>query len=198
MRRRKSSRSGLCRKRLDFLLTLSISLVIHRLTPLIPCLLARNFHRDMGEPAVCFCAVPVLHLCWNRDDHTRFKADRLLSFLLIPAAARRADQKLSAAALCMMNVPVVPAPRFKRDVCQKNRRLFRVCEGIQPGIADKILCKCRVLLSHSKYILSVKLLFVIDFRSNLSFSIFLYSANPSLPNQSLTAFPGSDADELPI
>jgi hypothetical protein len=55
----------------------------------------------------------MLNLGWNYDYLTRCKAYRLFAFFLIPTLTCRADEELTAAALCVVNVPVVTATRFK-------------------------------------------------------------------------------------
>ena len=67
-----------------------------------------------------------------------------------------------------MDVPVVPAARLKGDVCQKYGCLLRVRKRMQPGTADKIPGKRRILLSQAKYILFVKRFLIVDFHNHLS------------------------------
>ena len=57
------------------------------------------------------------------DDRAGKNLYRRFALLLIPALAGGADQDLSAAALCMVYMPVVPAARLKSNVCQKYRAL---------------------------------------------------------------------------
>ena len=57
-------------------------------------------------------------------------------FLLLSSGS--AQQNLSAATFCMMNMPVIPAPRFKRYVSNGHALC---CEHIQVALPYKILCK---------------------------------------------------------
>lgn len=63
----------------------------------------------MREPAVCRGAVPVLHFRRDVDHIAGLQFPGRLSPFLIPALAGCADQNLSAAFACMMDVPVVAA-----------------------------------------------------------------------------------------
>ena len=92
-----------------FLFQLTIFLVCYRLAPLIGCLLARYFHCQMAEPAIRCSAMPMLNLCRNVDAVARFQLDGFFAFLLIISTSGYAYKNLSATALCMMDMPVVPA-----------------------------------------------------------------------------------------
>ena len=98
-----------------FLFQLTIFLVCYRLAPLIGCLLARYFHCQMAEPAIRSSAMPMLNLCRNIDAVTRFQLDCFLALFLIISTSGYAYKNLSATALCMMDMPVVPAARLKCD-----------------------------------------------------------------------------------
>ena len=54
--------------------------------------------------------MPVFDTGRYRNDRSVDKADRLFSFLLIPALAVNADEQLSAAALRVVDVPVYGSP----------------------------------------------------------------------------------------
>ena len=66
----------------------------------------------MAEPAILLCPVPVLHFCGNRHYIVGFQASGGFAFLLVPALAVHADQKLAAAFLRMMDIE---AKRISRD-----------------------------------------------------------------------------------
>ena len=118
--------------------------IAYRLAPFIAAVFAGAFHCNVAEPAVLFGTVPVFDLCRNGDYCAGFQADGRLALLLIPALSGSADQDLSAALGGMVNVPVVPASRFKGYVCQKNRCLLRFSQGFQKRLPDKILGVCVV------------------------------------------------------
>ena len=92
-----------------FLFQLTIFLVCYRLAPLIGCLLARYFHCQMAEPAIRCGTMPMLNLCRNIDTVTRFQFGCFLALFLIISTSGYAYKNLSATALCMMDMPVVPA-----------------------------------------------------------------------------------------
>ena len=140
----------------------SIRGVIHRLKPFVCSLLTRNLYGNMGKPTVRLGAMPVFNLGRDGDDHAGFQADSRLARLLIPTAARCTDEQLAAAGLCVVDVSMIAATRLKGDIRQRNRACFRVGQGIQIGISDKILGICRVSLPLAKAILPVKFFFVMD------------------------------------
>ena len=72
-------------------------------------MLTGNLHGDMAEPAILFRTVPVLDIGGNHYDAALMQADSGLAFFLIPAFTSRADQELTAAFVCMMNMPVIAA-----------------------------------------------------------------------------------------
>ena len=85
--------------------------------------------------------MPVLYLGRNHDDSSGFQADRIFSFLLIPAASCRTDQDLAASGFGVMDMPVVAASRLKSYIGDHQRTLSRICQRIQKRFADKVLCK---------------------------------------------------------
>ena len=116
----------------------------------------------MRKPAVLFGAVPVLHLRRDGDNRARFQADRRLALLLIPAAPRGADQELAAAALRVMDMPVIAAARLKCDVRQKNGEFAGDGEGIEIGVPDEKLRERGVLFSKTEHVLPIKFFFAAD------------------------------------
>ena len=92
----------------------------------------------MGEPAIRRRAVPVLHT--HRDIHhiPRMKRLRRLSGFLIKPTACHADQNLPAAALRMMDMPVVAAPRLEGHIVNAH-----LCRGDRRKVTlpNEILCK---------------------------------------------------------
>lgn len=72
-------------------------------------MLTGNLHGDMAEPAILFRTVPVLDIGGNHYDAALMQTDSGLAFFLIPAFTSRADQELTAAFVCMMNMPVIAA-----------------------------------------------------------------------------------------
>ena len=95
--------------RLLYILQRVILRVADGLAPLVAAFLAGNLNCDMAEPTVGLCAVPVLDVRGDGDDIAGGQALRGLALLLIPALAVDADEQLSAAALCVVDVPVVAA-----------------------------------------------------------------------------------------
>ena len=63
----------------------------------------------MAEPAAGLRTVPVLDIRRNGDDIADAQTLRGLALLLIPALAVNTDEQLSAAALRVVDVPVVAA-----------------------------------------------------------------------------------------
>ena len=96
-----------------FLFQFSILFIADRLAPLVGGLLAGYFYCQMAEPAVRCGTVPVFHTCRDVDAVARFHLDGFFSFFLIVTASCHAYQDLSAAALCVMDVPVVTTSRFE-------------------------------------------------------------------------------------
>ena len=94
---------------LDYILQRVILCVADRLAPLVAAVLAGNLNGDMAEPAVGLRTVPVLDIRRNGDDIADAQTLRGLALLLIPAIAVNTDEQLSAAALRVVDVPVVAA-----------------------------------------------------------------------------------------
>ena len=63
----------------------------------------------MAEPAIRRCAVPVFYACRDVDAVARFHLDGFFALFLIITASGNADEDLSAAALCVVDMPVVAA-----------------------------------------------------------------------------------------
>ncbi len=90
--------------------------MIDRLQPFVRAVFSRNFDCQMAKPAIWGCAVPVFHSSRNVNTVTRFHLDGILAPLLIVPAPGHADQNLSAALVGVMDMPVVPAARFKGHI----------------------------------------------------------------------------------
>ena len=58
--------------------------------------------------------------CRNIDTISRFHFYCFFSFFLIVSTSCNADKNLSASAFCMMNMPVIPATRFKSHIENSN------------------------------------------------------------------------------
>ena len=103
--------SGCClsERLLDYILQRVILCVADRLAPPVAAVLAGNLNGDMAEPAVGLRTVPVLDIRRNGDDIADAQTLRGLALLLIPALAVNTDEQLSAAALRLVDVPVVAA-----------------------------------------------------------------------------------------
>ena len=98
------------------LFQLAVILIRNRLAPFVFAVFTGDFQSDVAEPAVRLRSVPVLDLCRDGNDHAGRQAHGRFALLLIPALSGCADQQLSAALACMVDVPVVPAARLKGDV----------------------------------------------------------------------------------
>ena len=140
----------------------------YRFAPFVFAVFSRNFHCNMGKPAIFFRSMPVLYLCRNSDHRTRCQADRLFSLFLVPSLTCCTDQKLSATFCRMMNMPVIAAPRLKRNICHKYCTVLWICQWIQIRITDKILCKSCILRSCSKYVLFFKLFFTCSLHNKIT------------------------------
>ena len=68
-----------------------------------------------AAPCQCFTRRNIHHIAW-------MQFLRRLAFLLIKAASGNADENLPTAALCVMNMPVVAATRFKSHVINADLR----------------------------------------------------------------------------
>ena len=159
---------------LDYILQRVILCVADRLAPLVAAVLAGNLNGDMAEPAVGLCAVPVLDIRRNGDDIADAQTLRGLALLLIPALAVDADEQLSAAALRVVDVPVVAAARLKGDVCKKDG-LLRIGQRIEEGRAGKILRVGGVFRAPAKDVFLFKCGFILNFRDPYSFPLQAFS-----------------------
>ena len=121
-------------------------------------MLTGNLHGDMAEPAILFRAVPVLDIGGNHHDAALIQTDSGLAFFLIPAFTSRADQELTAAFVCMMNMPVFAAPRLEGHIGGK-QTAFRVCQRIQKRIANEKLSVSGICRSRAEYIDFLELFF---------------------------------------
>ncbi len=81
----------------------------------------------MGKPAVLFRSMLVFHVGRDSNDCTGGEAHSFLALFLIPALAGGADQQLSAAALGVVDMPMIPASGLKGNIGQKYRALTRFC-----------------------------------------------------------------------
>lgn len=106
---------------------LSVCVVADRFEPFVGAVLARDFQRDVREPAVGLRPVPVLDA--RGDDRHAAGNESLRGYpplFLVPAAAGGADKDLPAALIGVMYVLCVAASRFERDVEQGELALFNV------------------------------------------------------------------------
>ena len=103
----------------------------------------------MREPAVLLSPMPVFYPGRNLHNITRLHSLCRFTFFLIPAFSVYADKNLSTAFGCMMNMPVIPASRFKGDIADCEC-LSRSGQYIQIGLTDKILRIGIVRLSPSE------------------------------------------------
>ena len=74
----------------------------------------------MCKPAVSSRTVPVLYIGRYVDNVSREHLYGRFAFFLIPAFAGNADQHLSAAFGCMVDMPVVPAAWLESDIGERN------------------------------------------------------------------------------
>lgn len=95
-----------------------------------------TFHRQMAEPAVRLRAVPMLDVGRNRHHVSWLQAAGRLVLFLIPALTVYADEQLTAAVLCAMDVPVVAEAGLKGYVGNKDR-LFRLGQGVERALASE-------------------------------------------------------------
>ena len=111
----------------------AILLLVYRLIPLGPSTLAGDLYGQVLEPGILGRTVPVLHTSGGVHYITGAQLSRLLAPFLIPAPATDADQHLSAAVLGVMDVPVVPAPRFKGHVEYRHLLFGQRCKVALPN-----------------------------------------------------------------
>ena len=97
----------------------------------------------MREPAVLLSPMPVFYPGRNLHNVTRLHSLCRFSFFLIPAFSVYADKNLSTAFGCMMNMPVIPASRFKGDIADCEC-LSRFSKYIEIRLANKI-CSIRII-----------------------------------------------------
>ena len=93
-----------------------VLLVVHGFEPLVARVLTGEPKDQVAEPAVGGGAMPMLDVCRNLDDIAGVQTLRGLALFLVPALAVDADQHLSAALACVVDMPVVAAARLKGDV----------------------------------------------------------------------------------
>lgn len=70
--------------------------------------------------------MPVLDIGGNHYDAALMQTDSGLAFFLIPTFTSRANQELTAAFVCMMNMPVIAAPGLEGHIGGK-QTAFWVC-----------------------------------------------------------------------
>ena len=100
--------------------------------------------------------MPVFDFRWNDNDAARGETDRVFAGFLIPAFACRADEDLTAAFCCVVDVPVVAAAGFKRYIGEKNAALVWSCQWIEIRGADEILGEGAVFRAESENVRGVK------------------------------------------
>ena len=123
------------------LVELTVFFVRNGFEPLVGSVLAGNLECKMGEPAIGRRPVPVLDIRRNVDDRAGKNLHGRLSLFLIPAAPGHADQHLSAAVRRTVDMPVVPAAGFERDI--GDRYLLARNRG-EVAVAGEILGVCRI------------------------------------------------------
>ena len=74
----------------------------------------------MGKPTVCHGAVPVLDIRGDIDHISRMERLGFLTPFLIPVLSGDADKNLSAALVCMVDMPAIAASRLKRHIEDAN------------------------------------------------------------------------------
>ena len=100
----------------QILLQLSILFIADDLAPLAVAVFAGNFYCKVREPAIGRCAMPMLYAGSYVNNVARMEFLRLIALLLIIAAAGNAAEYLPSALIGLMNVPVVAAAGFKRNI----------------------------------------------------------------------------------
>ena len=96
------------------LLQFVVNLIADRFQPFVALLTSCGYvSSQMLEPEVTLCAVPMLHLVRDVDNHAWLEFYRLLAPFLIPAAAGDTNEYLVCA---VMDVPVVAAGRLEGDI----------------------------------------------------------------------------------
>lgn len=92
-----------------------VLLIRNGLTPFVGVLFAGTSMARMGEPGIRSGTVPVFDFRRNIDAVARLHLDGFFAFLLIVAASGHAYKDLSAAALCVVDMPVVGGSRVRRS-----------------------------------------------------------------------------------
>ena len=83
--------------------------------------------------------MPMFYFCWNVNAVTWFHLDGFFAFFLIVTTACNADNHLSTAIFCMVDMPVVTAAWFECYVEDSNL----LCGNWRKvALAYKVLCKC--------------------------------------------------------
>ena len=134
----------------------SIYLIRYRLTPLIGCLLARYFHGQMGEPGIRCRTMPVLDFRRDVDAVTRLHLDGLFSLFLLVTTSGYTYEDLSAATLCMMDVPIVPAENWTappQSLVVTGFNGIHVCVLCKPFVTSSFCQVISLLRPHSKPLL---------------------------------------------
>ena len=111
----------------------------------------------MLEPAVWRCAMPMLYINWYVNAIARFHFDGVLAQFLIITSASHTNQNLSAAARCMVDMPIIAATRLERDV--KNINLL-LRQRLQIALSGEILRIIIICLPNRKRRLSSELIFI--------------------------------------
>ena len=151
-----------------------VFLIADRLAPFCFRFLTGNLHRDMAEPGILFCAVPMLHVCRYGHNVPGLQALRRFALLLIPALSFHADEELASAAFGTVPVPMIAAFRLKGDVCKKGG-LLRIGQRIEEGRAGKILRVGGVFRASAKDVFLFKCGFILNFRDPYSFPLQSFS-----------------------
>lgn len=86
------------------------------------------------------------------------QTDSGFAFFLIPAFTSRANQELTASFVCMVNMPVIAAPRLKGHIGGKQTAL-RVGQRIQKRIAHEKMSISGIGRSRAEYIDLLELFF---------------------------------------
>ena len=115
-----------------------VLLIRNGLTPFVGVLFARNFDGEMGEPGIRSGTVPVFDFRRNIDAVARLHLDGFFAFLLIVAASGHAYKDLSAAALCVVDMPVVAAAGFEGHIEHTDLFGGYRCEI---ALTDEVFCE---------------------------------------------------------
>lgn len=166
---------------------LKIFAVAYGLQPFVGGFCARNFYGEMGKPTVRRCPVPMLHPRRNIHHIARMQFLRRLAFLLIKAASGNADENLPTAALCVMNMSVVAATRFKSHVINAD---LRGGQWRQITLPDKVPGKSVVGCADREHHLTLMLVSRIGDSVLLCPNFFRHAERrPRLGPEKATAYP---------